>query len=351
MSRTFKAGDTPLIRATLTKERDGEDVALDLDDAERVKIFMEYQETGDLVADDEVEVTSASQGEVEYQLDMSQVIEPGVYNVEFVAEWEDDQAEIERRKTWPTDGYVEVEAIEAVNRDGELQVLLIEEEVDSFTVHNDLSAGSVTADEGTIDDLESQSFTTGGVNSDNAYSVANFDSIQEAIDQADSDGVTQVNVPEGAYDEIITIPEGMALIGSNPQASIANPSVRINPTSNVGSNDSVVKMERAVIEGIYVRGDDVDGDAISTTNGRCIITNCAVRDHIAINHSHCRVYGCEVNGADITIDGNDNAVFGNADVGEIQDNGTDNYVGLEGTDYDIQVDGNDEQGVINFKTI
>lgn len=197
MTQTFKAGDTPRIEAQLTKERDGEDEPIDLEAAEAVYFFMEYVETSDLVSDAEAVIEDESQGEVSYVLDQSQAIEPGEYRAEFVIEWEED-SEVDRRKTWPYDSYIELEAVEAVNREGELEVLLVEQEIDSLTVVNDLTASSAT-----IDDLEAVTARLDRLEQDldadgfNVTGVGELESASHTTEQAtitDSSKVT-INVP------------------------------------------------------------------------------------------------------------------------------------------------------------
>ena len=180
----------------------------------------------------------------------------------------------------------------------------------------------------TTQTLEAEDTSTENLDTDYAYQVRNDESVQDAIDRAEGDGVTTVKIPAGSYDETITVPPTMNVIGQHAQAA-TSPTVRINPTDTVGSDEAVIDLEgRCKIVGVYARGEDVEGFGFRVAgDDRAIIRECAARDEWLLAEDRCRVYANEVN-ADITITGNNNAVFGNDNVGTIIDNGSGNETGV-----------------------
>ena len=81
-----KQGDT--ITVSETFERPGSrSQALDLSDAQSVKIYVDHPSSGYLVVNDTPEITDAANGMVEYTLGGTQTARQGKHRLEFVAEF------------------------------------------------------------------------------------------------------------------------------------------------------------------------------------------------------------------------------------------------------------------------
>lgn len=110
-NRTLKAGDTdPPFTSTLT---DGNGQPVNLTGAETVTLFMVPKDGGIGSVSDPCTIVNPAGGIVEYRPTKQQTSVPGTYRLEWRVDW-GPQAGKDRYRTFPSDGYEEVEIMESL---------------------------------------------------------------------------------------------------------------------------------------------------------------------------------------------------------------------------------------------
>jgi len=183
-----------------------------------------------------------------------------------------------------------------------------------------------TNDDGVVDaDVDNQSVNTEQLQSkeQNSYRVnsGDFSTIQNSIDYAVSEGVGRVEIPAGTYNESITIPDAITVVGTSPTTS-GSPGVRIEqPITLDGTLPSVESLRANA--GIEI----VSGDGARVSN--CLFNNTVNIGTGGDTVQFAVINGNDANGEDITLGSNSVqcVVDTNSVTGTITDNGTNNVVG------------------------
>ena len=171
------------------------------------------------------------------------------------------------------------------------------------------------------------SLTTEDLDTDFAYQVRDDESLQDAIDRAESDGIGTVKAPAGSYDAA-DLPTALNLTGGGGTSTFESPGASID--NRGGAEPAVISDGQNVIRSFEIRGDatvDANETAVRITSSRGRIEYCRIRDgELLIESSQCTVIGCDLDGNDIRIDADDCTIIGNTGVGTIHDEGTGNEV-------------------------
>jgi hypothetical protein len=129
-----KQGDTITVSETFERPGSRSSQALDLSDAQSVKIYVDHPSSGDLVVNDTAEITDAANGMVEYTLGGTQTARQGQHRLEFVAEFAGGET-----FSYPQTGFVSLKVTDSAARE-----LPIEEVADGdVNLSGTLAAGDV----------------------------------------------------------------------------------------------------------------------------------------------------------------------------------------------------------------
>ena len=239
---------------------------------------------------------------------------------------------------------------------------------ESAAVTNEVDAGSVNAEDSvTVGEGSGEPSSFGGdvtmeqdltvfgefdaarSEDDFAYVVGSDESLQDAIDQAEADGVGVVYAPSRVYDGPITVPGGMRVTGAS--ATSPSPGTRIDLDDDEDAVVTVVSGgdRRAIFENFLllhsgggpalevsgdgrsiVRGSHFNGSEVVITGGST--ENRIVQNHfdggsITIDDRRNIVANNHFKGGSATINDNDNVVIGNTRLSD--DDITDNASGNE----------------------
>ena len=107
-----KQGDTITVSETFERPGSRSSQALDLSDAQSVKIYVDHPSSGDLVVNDTPEITDAANGMVEYTLDGTQTARQGNHRLEFVAEFAGGET-----FSYPQTGFVSLQVTDSAARE------------------------------------------------------------------------------------------------------------------------------------------------------------------------------------------------------------------------------------------
>jgi len=130
-----KQGDTITVSETFERPGSRSSQALDLSDAQSVKIYVDHPSSGDLVVNDTAEITDAANGMVEYTLGGTQTARQGKHRLEFVAEFGGGET-----FSYPQTGFVSLKVTDSAARE-----LPIEELADGDASVTGLAADAIRA--------------------------------------------------------------------------------------------------------------------------------------------------------------------------------------------------------------
>ena len=130
-----KQGDTITVSETFERPGSRSSQALDLSDAQSVKIYVDHPSSGDLVVNDTAEITDAANGMVEYTLGGTQTARQGKHRLEFVAEFAGGET-----FSHPQTGFVSLKVTDPAPRE-----LPIEELADGDASVTELAADAIRA--------------------------------------------------------------------------------------------------------------------------------------------------------------------------------------------------------------
>ena len=130
-----KQGDTITVSETFERPGSRSSQALDLSDAQSVKIYVDHPSSGDLVVNDTAEITDAANGMVEYTLGGTQTARQGKHRLEFVAEFAGGET-----FSYPQTGFVSLKVTDPAARE-----LPIEELADGDASVTELAADAIRA--------------------------------------------------------------------------------------------------------------------------------------------------------------------------------------------------------------
>ena len=154
--------------------------------------------------------------------------------------------------------------------------------------------------------------------------VGDDETIQDAVDRADNVGKGVVEVPPGEYEESVDVGRGIRLEAAHSGTSTGNGGVLIDARGLSESPPAVDVGEESIIHGINLRGDE---DDIVLSGNDAIVCNARCRTADALlSGDFCRFYANRMDGDDIVITGDNNRVFGNTDIGTIDNQGSGNEV-------------------------
>ena len=146
--------------------------------------------------------------------------------------------------------------------------------------------------------------------------VQDGESIQSAVDRADENDYSAVLVPQGNYNESVDLPRSISLYG----LTYGQNSPTIDATGMDGEPPAIESAQEGIISGFEIEADNI-GIKLSFEN---TVRDCEMRGDIVCDNSNGRVFSNRLRGNDIVINGDNWAVFGNTDVGAIDDQGTGN---------------------------
>lgn len=115
MTRETKQGDTPTIEFTVEGPSGS---ALDLSDVDNVQLYIQHNDSGDLVTNQSVTPTTPAEGKVEYQLSEGETARIGRHDVEIVVEGHPD---LGVRYSWPRETFRYYRVNEPLDRDVTLE--------------------------------------------------------------------------------------------------------------------------------------------------------------------------------------------------------------------------------------
>ena len=130
-----KQGDTITVSETFERPGSRSSQALDLSDAQSVKIYVDHPFSGDLVVNDTAEITHAANGMVEYTLGGMQTARQGQHRLEFVAEFAGGET-----FSCPQTGFISLKVTDPTDRE-----LPIEELADGDASVTELAADAIRA--------------------------------------------------------------------------------------------------------------------------------------------------------------------------------------------------------------
>ena len=130
-----KQGDTITVSETFERPGSRSSQALDLSDAQSVKIYVDHPSSGDLVVNDTPEITDAANGMVEYTLGGTQTARQGKHRLEFVAEFAGGET-----YSHPQTGFISLKVTDPAARE-----LPIEELADGDASVTELAADAIRA--------------------------------------------------------------------------------------------------------------------------------------------------------------------------------------------------------------
>jgi len=130
-----KQGDTITVSETFERPGSRSSQALDLSDAQSVKIYVDHPSSGDLVVKDTAEITDAANGMVEYTLGGTQTARQGPHRLEFVAEFAGGET-----FSYPQTGFVSLKVTDPAARE-----LPVEELADGDASVTELAADAIRA--------------------------------------------------------------------------------------------------------------------------------------------------------------------------------------------------------------
>jgi hypothetical protein len=201
---SLKAGDQkPILRAALRRGRVRDD-AVDLTDAEEVRLYVQNADTGDLLINQTVDIVDESEGLVEYQFGDGDTVQGGRNELEIVVTWPTDRPE-----SFPKQGYGVIQVNEPLGR--ELDPADIDDPDISVTILNvDTLRANTGSSVSVEDDLQ--------FNSNDATGIGSLGVEQVDIDTYDA--VYYVGTEQTISNNTTTTIEYDAVEGSDPIGSM-----------------------------------------------------------------------------------------------------------------------------------
>ena len=160
------------------------------------------------------------------------------------------------------------------------------------------------------------------LNTDWLVDVGDHNNIQSAIDAAASDGKSLVIIPPGFYDETVSIPRTIHLMGASAGGTSSN---RVTISGGDATTPTVTLNRQAKLTGVTVAG-EAGEIGLRLSERESIVNDCSLLRNVEIQSDNNRLYSNWLNGSDINISGDGNAVFGNTLSGTITDGGAGNEV-------------------------
>ena len=191
--------------------------------------------------------------------------------------------------------------------DGDIEGLSnpLTEDLDAAGYNID-NAFSVSTEDVDADSVNTDHTDSNSINTDRAYDAGNFDTLQDAIDAAESDGVEIVTAPAGSYGAIV-IPPGMSVLGPGVDSALSGGS-DTQPAVEFAGN-------RGQLSGFTVENDE--GLNITIDGNDNILFNARMRGdnrEMEIGGERNRIVANDLNATTVTLteSSSDNVVRTNA---------------------------------------
>lgn len=263
----MKQGDTPSLRFTV-RDPDGQPV--DLTEAESVRLYIQHEE-GDLVTNETIDVSDATDGEVSYALSEGETARLGRHDVEVVV----NDSPLGETYTWPRSGYRTYDTTETLERDTELEETEAppDADVSELRIHDRLNLqGNDIENGGTLntEDLESKR------NSKHHHwaGAHDGDSPDERLSNIQYARGDEIRLEKYKYTDDRTF---------NDAASLISPNHWVGAEIDGGTwifNDS------CQLQNMVIRNPD-NGVGLKLENDRCSVSRCAVQGTVEVNADRC----------------------------------------------------------------
>jgi hypothetical protein len=196
-----------------------------------------------------------------------------------------------------------------------------------YQIPADLSlSGSYETGDGTI--FFQQNQTLGGAEGPGTVEQRPYESVQDALDRADSIGALTVRIDADQHNEAVTIPrDGMRLVGAGRASGLGN-RTEIDARGLSGDPPAIDTNGQSgvVVEGMRLRTSGTDAAVVNSS--RCAFRDCIFNSRVQVGGFGAIVKDNLLQNNEIllTSNANQSVVTGNVDVGTITDNSTDSQV-------------------------